>query len=69
MKNFKAIYSKEYECEIKQAIQIAKLYQPKDTKLENVIQIDRSVSEIFEDNDKKVNDLFEDLAQMFNPNK
>ena len=58
LKQFKALYSKKMTCEQKDAIRIAKLHQPKDTELENVIEID-----------EKVSDLFTTLAEMFNPNK
>ena len=58
LKQYKAIYSKKMTCEQKDAVYIAKLKQPKDTELENVIEID-----------EKVSDLFSELAEMFNPNK
>ena len=38
MKQFKAIYTKKFTAEKEDAVSIAKLHQPKDTILENVIE-------------------------------
>ena len=58
LKQYKAIYSKKFTAEQEDAIMIAELHQPKDTELENVIEVN-----------EKVSDLFTELGNMFNPNK
>ena len=50
----KATYSKTFTAEKEDAVRIAKLKQPKDTKLENVIESE--------------DDLFELLAGIMKPN-
>ena len=56
MKQFKAIYTKKFTAEPEDAVYIAKLHQPENTELENVVE-------------SKNFDLFENLAAATKPDK
>jgi len=56
MKQFKAIYTKKFTAEPEDAVYIAKLHQPENTELENVVE-------------SKNFDLFETLAAATKPDK